>query len=75
MNKFFWFIILYFGFVFLSVMFATIEMPAKLKLDSKRKRVLWLLSSLALIPFIIFMVQTPFFIFTQIKKFIEGKES
>jgi NADH:ubiquinone oxidoreductase subunit 6 (subunit J) len=74
-GNYFYLIILYVGIVFMSMMFAlTEEDVKKFNLNKKWKRVLWLISSFAFIPFVIFLFRTPFFIFGQIKKFIAGKE-
>jgi len=72
-----YYIIIYLAFVVFSIMFALLFGSAdpKHKLDRRWKRVLWLLSSFLAVPFIVFLVQMPFQIFNDVKKFIAGKES
>jgi hypothetical protein len=42
--------------------------------DKRWKRILWLTSCLAFIPLIIFLVQLPFFVLGEMKRFIKGSE-
>jgi hypothetical protein len=69
----FQFIIFYFLLVILNILFATGVHPKYLT-DKKWKRVLWLISCFVFIPVIVFIVQMPFYVFGEIKKFITGED-
>ena len=62
------------SFLFLTGLYSGFRLRRPYLADKRWKRTLWLISCLAFIPLIISLVQLPFFILGEMKRFIKGSE-